>query len=66
MSRRTDLDWAYSLSPLTMERLGRAWELGRIAGVREAARLGVYRRRLTGISPTALRAYARKLKRGLE
>lgn len=66
MSKRKDVDRSWWWDPddenRTENALNRAWELGRIAGIREAAGMAEYRY-LIGRS---LRAYARKLKRRLE
>lgn len=77
MSKRKALDWAYKLSPLTMERLRIAWELGRIAGIKQAARRAliwhtdmednwraIVLQRDSTVSD--LRAHARKLKARLK
>lgn len=77
MSKQTDLDSAYGLSPLTMGRLGLAWELGRIVGIMEAAqRARIWHTNMKDnwraivvqrdSTVADLRAHARKLKRRLE
>jgi hypothetical protein len=70
MSKKADLDWAYSLSPMTMERLAMAYELGRIAGIGEAVKmaskhLGEWKWTSYDSLGYVLRAHARKLRAGL-
>lgn len=70
MSKRKDLEWASTVpGSLLAERLSDAWELGRIAGIREAAkRVGLFF--LHASPPKAiaedLRIYARRLRQRLK
>lgn len=65
MSKRKDIDWAWAsmtpVDPETEDMLETAWELGRIAGIREAARMV-----LSLPNRVALQDYARKLARRLK